>query len=150
MDIERISSDSDSELEKEFDDLDLCSTEEEDDDDGFEDDISAPGARKKHAPRQWRFSGFAPMHIKFFDRTSGINAEFEIEGNKASDCFRAFFDSKLMDKIVEETNNYQQQNAVPTTGKTAAWYDTTVEELYIFFDTTILMGLNQKNRIKDY
>ena len=36
-----------------------------------------------------------------------------------------------------ESNNYQQQNA-------------TVEELYVFFTTTTLMGLNQKNRVKDY
>ena len=55
-----------------------------------------------------------------------------------------------MQKIVEETNNYQQQNAAPTAEKTAALYDTNVEEIYIFFATKILIGLNQKNRIKDY
>ena len=55
-----------------------------------------------------------------------------------------------MGKIVRETNNYQQQNTGPTSGKTAAWYGTTIEELYVFFATTILMGLNQKNRRKDY
>ena len=42
-----------------------------------------------------------------------------------------------MQKIVEETNNYQQQNAAPTAEKTAAWYDTNVEEIYIFFATKI-------------
>lgn len=141
MDTERISSDSDSELEKEFDDLDLYSTAEEKDDDEYEDDIKAPHPLKRHAPRQVHFSGFAPKHLKFSDRASGI---------KASNYFRAFFDNELIGKIVEENNNYQQQNTVPTTGKTAAWYDTTVEELYIFCATTILMGLNQKNRIKDY
>ena len=88
--------------------------------------------------------------MKFSDRASEINAESEIEGNKASDYFRAFFDGELMRKIVGETNNYQQQNTTPTVGKTAAWYDTTVEELYVFFATTMLMGLNQKNRVKDY
>ena len=55
-----------------------------------------------------------------------------------------------MQKIVEETNNYQQQNAAPNVEKTAAWYNTNVEELYIFFVTAVLMGLNQKNCIKDY
>ena len=60
------------------------------------------------------------------------------------------FDNELMQKIVEETNNYQQQNAAPNVEKTAAWYNTNVEELYIFFATAVLMGLNQKNRIKDY
>ena len=60
------------------------------------------------------------------------------------------FDNELMQKIVEETNNYQQQNAASNVEKTAAWYSTNVEELYIFFATAVLMGLNQKNRIKDY
>ena len=55
-----------------------------------------------------------------------------------------------MQTAVDETNKYQRQNATSNIGKTAAWYDTTMEELYVFFDTTILMGLNQKNRIKDY
>ena len=55
-----------------------------------------------------------------------------------------------MQKIVEETNNYQQQNAAPNVEKAAAWYNTNVEELYIFFATAVLMRLNQKNRIKDY
>ena len=81
---------------------------------------------------------------------SGVNAKFEIEGNKPSDYFRAFFDDELMQKIVEENNNYQQQNPAPSVEKNAAWYDTNMAELYIFFATTILMRLNQKNRIKDY
>ena len=55
-----------------------------------------------------------------------------------------------MEKIVEETNNYQQQNAAPNNEKTVAWYDTEVEEMYVFFATTTLMGLNRKNRIKNY
>ena len=107
-------------------------------------------ARKRHAPRQWRLSGFAPKHLKFSDRTSGINPQFEIKGNKASNYFRAFFENELMQKIVRETNNYQQQNTASTSGRPAAWYGATIEELYVFFATTMLIGLNQKNRMKDY
>ena len=55
-----------------------------------------------------------------------------------------------MQKIVEENNNYQQQKAAANVENTAAWYNTNMEELYIFFATAVLMGLNQKNRIKDY
>lgn len=62
---------------------------------------------------------------------------------------RAFFDTELMEEIVEETNDYQQQNAAPNTEKTTAWCDTDVEEMCIFFAATILMGLNQKNRTKN-
>ncbi len=127
--------------------MDLSSTEDEEDE---ESDIPAPNTRKRHAPRKWRLSGFDPKDLVFSDRMSGLRKEFEIGGNKPSDYFRAFFDNELMQKIVEETNNYQQQNVAPNVEKTAAWYHTNVEELYIFFATTILMGLNQKNYIKDY
>jgi hypothetical protein len=147
MEIEEILSDSESELESVFDDLDLYSI---DDDDDEENNNSASSAQKRHAPRKWRSFGFDPENLKFSDKASGISEEFEIGGNKPSDYFRAFFDDELMQTIVDETNKYQQQNAASNVGKTAAWYNTTVEELYVFFATTILMGLNQKNRIKDY
>ena len=106
--------------------------------------------QKRHAPRKWRASGFHPKDSTFSGRTAGVNAKFEIEGNKPSDYFRVFFDDELMQKIVEETSNYQQQNPATSVEKTTAWYDTNVEELYISFVTTTLMGLNQKNHIKDY
>ena len=129
--------------------MNLYSTDDEEDDE-YEDDSSTSRARKRHASRKWRLSGFDSKLLKFFDRASGINAEFEIEGNEASDYFRAFFDDELMRKIVGDANNYQQQNTTPTVGKAAAWYATTVEQLYVFFATTVLMGLNHKNRVKDY
>lgn len=146
MEIDEIFDDSESDLATEFDDLHMSSTSEEDE----EKDIASPTIRKKRAPRKWSQCGFKLKDLKFSDKASGVNEEFEIEGNNPSDYFKAFFDNELMEIIVEETNNYQQQNATPNIEKTAAWYDTNVEEMYIFFATTILMGLNQKNRIKDY
>ena len=86
--------------------MNLYSTDYEGDDE-YEDDSSTSRARKRHAPRKWRSSGFDPKHLKFSHRALENNAEFEIEGNKASDYFRAFFDDELMRKIVGETNNYQ-------------------------------------------
>ena len=147
MKLDEILSDSESGLESEFDDLDLFSTDGQEDE---KDNIPAPNNRKRHAPRKCRASGFHPKDLTFSGRTSGVNTKFGIEGNNPSEYFRAFFDDELMQKIVEETNNYQQQNPAPSVEKTAAWYNTNVEELYIFFATPILMGLNQKSRIKDY
>ncbi len=125
MEIGEILIDSESELEREFDDLDLYSMDDEEDE---ENNNSAPSTRKRHAPRKWRSSGFDPKDLKFSDRASGVREEFEVRGNKPSDYFRAFFYNELMQKIVEETNNYQQQNATSNVGKTTAWYNTTVEE----------------------
>ena len=103
MEIDEILSDSVLELETEFDDLDLSSTDDEEDE---ESDIPAPNTRKRHAPRKWRLSGFDPKDLVFSDRMSGLRKEFEIGGKKPSDYFRAFFDNEIMQKIVEETNNY--------------------------------------------
>ena len=141
MKFDEISSDSESGLESEFDSLNLSSTDDQDDE---ESNIPAPNTRKRYAPRKWRSSGFDPKSLRFSSRAPGVRGEFEVEENKPSDYFRVFFDNELMQKIVEETNNYQQQDAASNDGKTAAWYNTTVEELYVFFATTTLMGLVQK------
>lgn len=116
MEIAETFKDSESGLETDFEDLNLSSTDE----DNEENDISAPSARKRHDPRKWRPFGFDPKDLEFFDRASGISEEFKVEGNKPADYFRAFFDNELMQKIIEETKNYQQQNAAPNVEKTAA------------------------------
>ena len=61
-----------------------------------------------------------------------------------------FFDDDLMKIIVEETNRYRLQNGKGPSRKTANWYPTTKEEMYIFLATTMLMGINPKAKIKDY
>lgn len=145
MEIDEILNDSKSGLETEFYDLNLFSTDDEEDD---ENNISAPNSPKIHAPRKWRSSGFDPKDLVFSDRASGVSEDFEIAGNKPSDYFRAFFDNELMQEIVEKTNKYQQNNVDPNVKKTAAWCETNVEEMYIFFATTILMRLNRKTLVR--
>lgn len=61
-----------------------------------------------------------------------------------------FFDDDLMKIIVEETNRYRLQNNKGRSQKTANWYPTTKEEMYIFLATTMLMGINPKAKIKEY
>ena len=77
MEIEEILSDSESEIEGVFDDLDLYSMDDEDDD---RNNNSASSARKRHAPRKWNSSRFDPKNLKFSDKASGIREEFEIGG----------------------------------------------------------------------
>ncbi|CAF0752009.1 unnamed protein product [Didymodactylos carnosus] len=116
MEIDEILRDSESELEESFDDLDLYSMDDEEDE---ENNNLAPSTQKRYASRKWRSSGFDPKILKFSDRASEVSEEFETGGNKPSDYFQAFFDNELMQKIVKETNNYQQQNAASNVGKTA-------------------------------
>lgn len=104
MEIDEIFNDSEPGLATEFDDLHMSSINEEDE----EKHIASPTIQKKRAPRKWRQSGFNLKDLKFCDRASGVNKEFEVNGNKLSDYFKAFFDNELMEIIIKETNNYQQ------------------------------------------
>ena len=139
MEVDESLSDSESELEAEFDYLDLSSTDDEEDE---ENDIPAQNTRKRHAPRKWCLSDFDPKDLEFFNRISGLRKGFEIRENKPSHYFRAFFDNELMQKIVQETDNYQQQNSAPNVEKNCS--------LVRYECGRILMGLNRKNHLKFY
>ena len=100
-----------------------------DDEEDEENNIPASNTQKRHAPRKCRSSSFVLKDLEFSDKASGVNEKFKIGGNIPL----TIFDNELMQKIVEETNNYQQQIAAPNVENTAAWYNTNAEELYIFF-----------------
>lgn len=55
-----------------------------------------------------------------------------------------------IDRIVDQTNTYQWQNLFNPGSHSAAWRDTTADEMYLFFATILLMGLIRKNKIHDY
>ena len=61
MELEEVLSDSELELESEFDDLDLSSMDDEEDE---ENNIPTPNAQKGHAPRKWRSSTQADKNLK--------------------------------------------------------------------------------------
>lgn len=105
MEIEELFSDSESEIERVSDDLDLYSTDDEDDD---RNNNSAPSARQRHASRKWNSSRSSPKNLTVSDKASGISEEFEIGGNRPSDYFRAFFAKELMQTGVDETSKYQR------------------------------------------
>ena len=112
------------------------------DEEDEENNIPAPNTQKRHAPRKWCSSGFVPKDLEFSDKASGINEKFKIGGNKPSDYFRALFDNELIRKLLKKPTIINNKMQLQMLKKTAAWYNTNVEELYIFFATAVLMGLN--------
>lgn len=55
------------------------------------------------------------------------------------DVFKLFFDQKLVQLIVDETNNFQ-----------AKWSCTNPEEIYLYLATFMLMAHVKKDKTKDY
>ncbi|XP_028173824.1 piggyBac transposable element-derived protein 4-like [Ostrinia furnacalis] len=74
------------------------------------------------------------------------------------DAFVAIWDQQIMEHIVVETNLYAQQlaaimiqsNTMCPSSRITKWVDTTVDELYVYFAITLVMGIVVKSRIEEY
>lgn len=66
------------------------------------------------------------------------------------DFFELFFDRRLLETIVKETNRFHANSARTSYSHTAPWIDTTINEMYTFLATVMLMSHSKKNRICDY
>ncbi|CAF1141189.1 unnamed protein product [Rotaria sordida] len=66
------------------------------------------------------------------------------------DFFKLFFDRRLLETIVKETNRFHANSAWTSYRRTAPWIDTTINEMYTFLATVMLMPHSKKNRICDY
>ena len=91
MEIKEILSESESGLERKFDNLDLYWM---DDERGEENNKFTASIRKRHAPRKWLSTGFDPKKLKLSHGSLGVSEKIEIVGNKAYDYFRIFCDNE--------------------------------------------------------
>ena len=66
------------------------------------------------------------------------------------DYFQLFFDEVLMLYIADETNRYHLQNQIGERQHMSNWQNVTVIEMYTFLAITMLTGLIDKSRIRDY
>lgn len=55
------------------------------------------------------------------------------------DFFELFFDSRLLEMIVDETNRFHRNSARKAQNHAAPWIDTTTNEIYTFLGTVMLM-----------
>ena len=110
--------------------------------------------KKKTEFFNWKSGKFVPKPFYFDDDNAGIINDLEL-GDNPVDYFELFFDQKIMKYIADESNRYQQQNSstsasVSSKSHQAQWYATNFEEMYVFIATTMLMGVVQKNNLRDY
>jgi len=88
--------------------------------------------------------------IKDFIGQSSICDNISISGNTPLHYFDFFFNSTILQIIVEQTNLYQQQNPEPLRSKMAPWKDVNIEELRIFLGLSINMGHVIKGDLQNY
>lgn len=88
--------------------------------------------------------------IKDFEGSSKINPNICISGNNPIDYLNYFFDSSLLQMIVDETNRYETQDNGKRYTHAKSWNPLTEDELEKFLGLSILMGHIRKGNLKDY
>jgi hypothetical protein len=93
---------------------------------------------------------FTPMKIE--DRAVRITLPIGIQYYNAYALFRIYFTKAIVESIVGYTNAYMRSPYKDSCSqsRTNGWFDTTVEEIYIFYAIRIYMTLHIENSIADY
>jgi hypothetical protein len=102
-------------------------------------------------PRLWQKRIFKPKLFNFQSNHCGITTN--LDDHSPLDLFKLFFDQKLVQFIVDETNNFQANSSnesLSTSSHQAKWSRTNPEEIYLFLATFMLMAHVKKYKIKDY
>ncbi len=144
--ISEILADSNSDL-----DTEVCSCSDDSTSNSDIEQETKSSKKKKREFLKWKSGRFVPKSLYFNNEDAGIPSDLCL-GKDPLDYFELFFDQNIMEYIVEETNRYQQQNSSSSskTSHQAKWYATNSEEMYTFIATTMLMGIVQKNKVRDY
>ncbi|XP_047036366.1 piggyBac transposable element-derived protein 4-like [Helicoverpa zea] len=74
------------------------------------------------------------------------------------DIFIEIWDRQIMEHIASETNRYARQvvsqmcnsNQLFPRSRIIRWYDTTADELYVYFGLNLAMGIVSKSRLEEY
>ena len=99
--------------------------------------------------RQWLSGIFTPIVSQFIGESSLQNTVL-LAGRISLDYFQLFFDETIMQRVIDETNRYYLQNPVIERQHMSNWQNVTSIEMYTFLAITMLTGLIDKNRIRDY
>jgi hypothetical protein len=147
--VDEISESSGSESEAETDST-YCSSDTDSD---FDETSSQSTSRSTH-DEPWRIGNFRPNKLTFMSTNSGCTSIViqKLKGDTPIDFFNLFFDENLMGTIVDQTNLYYYQTgkASSKAAKTPSWSDTTIDEMYVFLATTMLMSFTKKNKLLSY
>lgn len=118
--------------------------------------VNLPPAAKivKIENRNWIGGDFSPELFVFDETESGISPLIEKEDELPLYWFECFFDTRLMDVIVGETNRYH--DSIPVSNSSdkrkhqKQWVPVNRDELYCFFGVVMLMSVVKKATLKSY
>lgn len=118
--------------------------------------LNLPPAAKipKIEERNWIGGAFDPQLFPFDEKDSAISQLIEKEDELSLYWFECFFDTRLMDIIVGETNRYHY--SIPVTNNSdkrkhqKEWEPVNREELYCFSAVVMLMSVVKKATLKSY
>jgi len=95
--------------------------------------------------RNWRKGNFNPRLFSFDSSSCGLSSTIKNLALETSlDFFELFFDRRLLETIVKETNRFHANSAWTSYSHTAPWIDTTINEMYTFLATVMLMPHSKK------
>lgn len=104
----------------------------------------------------WKSGNFIPKLFDFDGSESGLSSNVPQNSNYDQlFFFELFFDEKLIDMIVEQSNKYH--DSIPVRCKDSnkrkhqkAWIDIDRKEMYVFLATFLLMSAVKKSKMQEY
>ena len=116
-----------------------------------EEEFVNPFANASTTLRNWKKGNFYPHLFSFNSSGCGLSSNVKnLTLETPLDFFELLFSSNLIDMIVKETNRYHANSARINSSHAAPWSDTTINEMYSFLATVMLMPHMKKSRIRDY
>lgn len=117
--------------------------------------ISPPAPKiKKFEDRNWIGGAFEPHLYPFDETNSGLSPLIQEENELPIYWFELFFDARLMDIIVGETNRYHDSIQVANNSNKRKhqkqWVPVNRKELYCFLAVVMLMSAVKKATLKLY
>nr|XP_037290037.1 piggyBac transposable element-derived protein 4-like isoform X1 [Rhipicephalus microplus] len=121
---------------------------------GSDDEGATPQKRARREDSDWIKGDYSPSVFPFDAINSGLVDSLTLPPHtREVEYFKLFFDEELVSEIVAATNEYANKVGKPgplQRSRPRLWQDTNVSELYCFLAVVFLMGLVQKNTIRDY
>lgn len=103
---------------------------------------------------KWREGAFEPQLFPFDEINSGISPVVQSENNSPLYWFQCFFDTQLMDYIVDQTNLYHASflasNDPDKRKHQKDWVPVNKEEFYSFLAIVMLMSVVKKATLSSY
>jgi hypothetical protein len=112
------------------------SSDEDDYNSDLEEDFTNSFENFSTTSRNWRKGNFNPRLFNFDSSSCGLSSKIKnLTLETPLDFFELFFDRRLLEIIVKETNRFHANFSRTIYSHTTPWVDTTINEMYTFLAT---------------